>query len=583
MKMASVWILFVLIGSIGCKSDIGTGGKNDTDSCPLWMVFDNSTLQCRCIFENTSRIRCHGDVSIEIMETYCLSYDEARHSPVASRCPYSYHQQEYAKNLSSSVAPDEFNEVMCGPLNRQGLFCSKCKPGYDIPVFSKVVDECVKCDSRFAWPLYLALVLIPITVFYIVVIIFNFSATHPPITAYIFYCQFFSQIVSPYNMRFIRHSFEAHTNNAFLYLTWTVCDIWNLDMLRYVIPGFCLDQHFVNKDALFLELITAFYPILLIFLTIVIIEMHASNFRVMVFLWKPFHKCFSSFRRTWDPRSSIINAFATFLLLSSFKVCFLAFTFSDSARVYGHGIDDLVLYVEPSTMHRDLFKQPYFTPFLILTITLVIFPTFLLCLYPTKVCKIATQHVCSIRWRNCVFLFMDAFQGHYRNGTNGGCDYRSISVVGFVLRFLVCILLGYTWSRSPARTNLFLKDVSIVLIFVSLFYAHVRPCRKQYMNVIESLLYMTIVVLLIVMSRDLKGRNKHYRIHFHICLAVILIPSLVFIGVLTYKLMLVLGVVRRLKNTIANRRVRGGNSESPEADPHRLTHPTQYTPLLHEK
>lgn len=75
--------------------------------------------------------------------------------------------------------------------------------GFGIPVFSKVEDECMKCDSKFAWPLYLALVLIPITLFYILVIIFNLSATHPPIAAYILYCQLFAQTVS--NFRFMRH------------------------------------------------------------------------------------------------------------------------------------------------------------------------------------------------------------------------------------------------------------------------------------------------------------------------------------------------------------------------------------------
>ena len=321
-------------------------GRNDSEQCPFWMMYNDSIHQCHCTYHNQRFFTCHGKF-IELKESYCVfSMDNSTLS--VAICPYSYYQQDYLRNINLSVTPDEFNKMMCGPLNRQGLFCSKCKPGYSIPVFSKVVDECVKCDSRFAWPLYLALVLIPITVFYILVIIFKFSATHPPITAYIFYCQFFSQIVSPYNMSFIRHIFEAHTNHAFLYLTWTVCDIWNLDILRYIIPAFCLSEGFSKVDALFLESLTAFYPLFLIFLTIVFIEMHASNFRVVVFLWKPFHKCFSSFKRTWDPKYSVINAFATFLLLSSFKVCFLAFAFFYTIVVHSQDSNVLVLYIEPN-------------------------------------------------------------------------------------------------------------------------------------------------------------------------------------------------------------------------------------------
>ena len=146
---------------------------------------------------------------MKVEESFCVSFDNEWQTLLLAACPYSYHQQDYVKNLNSSVTPDELNEIMCGPLNREGLFCSRCKPGYGIPVFSKAADECVRCDSKFGWPLYLALVLVPITVFYILVIIFNFSATRPPIAAYIFYCQFFSQIFSPYNVRIVRHEFEG--------------------------------------------------------------------------------------------------------------------------------------------------------------------------------------------------------------------------------------------------------------------------------------------------------------------------------------------------------------------------------------
>ena len=529
-------------------------GRNDSEKCPFWMMTYNEI------------IKCHGE-SIDLEGGYCMfSMDNSTLS--VAQCPYSYYQLDYIRNLNSSVTPDEFNEMMCGPLNRQGLFCSKCKPGYGIPVFSKVVDECVKCDSRFAWPLYLALVLIPITMFYIVVIIFNFSATRPPITAYIFYCQFLSQIVSPYNTHFIRHLFEAHTNRAFLYLTWTVCDIWNLDILRYIIPAFCLSEEFSHLDALFLESLTAFYPLFLIFLTIVFIEMHASNFRVVVFLWKPFHKCFSSFRRTWDPKSSVINAFATFLLLSSFKVCFLAFTF-----FYASDINGYVLYIEPNVKLIDCYKQPYFIPYILLLLSFVIVPMFLLCLYPSKCCKIACRRICSARQRNAIFLFMDAFQGHYKDGTCGTYDYRSASCIGFVIRFIVCT----SFTGVSARRFLLISRVIPIFLAISLFYAYVQPCKKHHINLIESLLYITAIMVLFY-------TNAHYiYAKFHILLMIILMPSIVFVCAIVYKLLGLLGILHLMKGIVVRIWQFGkshDDNESPEAEPHRLTHPTQYTPLL---
>ena len=88
----------------------------------------------------------------------------------------------------------EHSNLTCGPYNREGLLCSKCKPGYGPAVysFSLICAEC--SDNGVGWALYLFLVLVPITVFYIIVIIFNIRATAPPFTAFVMMCQVFSTI-----------------------------------------------------------------------------------------------------------------------------------------------------------------------------------------------------------------------------------------------------------------------------------------------------------------------------------------------------------------------------------------------------
>ena len=200
----------------------------------------NDNQQCQCEFPQW--ISCNETTILSTKKGLkCISFD-GNGSLVMGVCPYYYHQLNYLSSLNSSVTSDiAFNNVMCGPLNRESLLCSKCIPGYGIPIFSKAEDKCVLCDSQYAWPLYLALVLVPITLFYILVIVFNFSATHPPVTAYIFYCQLLSYIV--HNILDVRHQFETYANRAFLYVVLTICDIWNLDVLRYIIPRMKAFKH----------------------------------------------------------------------------------------------------------------------------------------------------------------------------------------------------------------------------------------------------------------------------------------------------------------------------------------------------
>ena len=166
-------------------------------------------------------------------------------------CPYAYQQSEYFKQLNSSmITYSNLNEAMCGPLNREGLFCSRCKAGYGIPVYSKDVDECVKCGSKLSWLSYFALQLIPLTLFYFLVIIFNFSATRPPITAYIFYCQLFTQIpdiILKHHLKITPTQPLAHNLDSMA---------GEFECATTQLPAFCLDENLGAIEAVFLELIS---------------------------------------------------------------------------------------------------------------------------------------------------------------------------------------------------------------------------------------------------------------------------------------------------------------------------------------
>ena len=544
---------------------------NESSPCPVWMTYESN--QCSCQYKK--RITCANDSLTIEQPPYCISYDRDIQQMVTGHCPYSYHQNEFAKQLNSSVTSDQFNEVMCGPLKRRGRLCSRCVPGYGIPVFSKATDECVRCDSKYAWPLYLALVLLPITLFYFLVIVFNFSTTHPPITAYTFYCQLFIQLV--YNIKFIEHTF-AKSNKTFRNAIWTTIAVWNLDMFRYTMPSFCLEEKFTSVDAILLELLAALYPVFLVLLTFFLIEMHACNVRLVVFLWKPFHKCFTSVRRAWDPRSSVTNAFATFLLLSSFKVCFITCNVAYNTKVYLQNgtILQKVLYNDPNVLIRKIYNDTFFVPLLLLNILIVILPVFFLALYPTRLLR-RLMFKLPGRVKSGVHMFMDCFQGHYKDGTTGTYDYRSVSAFDFALRFLVGSILASQWTNSGLSNNGPITSVASLLIAVSLFYAHFQPCKRQYMNVIESLLYCTAGLLLIAIIH-----NNHFPPLHNIILAAILMPSIVFVVIVMYKVLDAFGIVHKIKMN-QFRFIRGSagyNGGGNEAEPHRLTHPTQYTPLL---
>ena len=88
-------------------------------------------------------------------------------------------------------------------------------------------------------------------------------------------------------------------------------------------PPFCVSKDLRLYHRAILRYINAFYPMLLIIIiTWICIELHDRNFRMIVFLWRPFHRCFVQLRRGWNTKNDLIEVFASFLLLSFVKIMY---------------------------------------------------------------------------------------------------------------------------------------------------------------------------------------------------------------------------------------------------------------------
>ena len=399
------------------------------------------------------------------------------------QCRYYYH-------INFTIS--QLTEQSCGALNRKGLICSECYDGYGPAVYA-FAYECVKCQgSAFGrWALYLFVVLFPITLFYAVVIILNIRATSPPFTAYVLFCQTFAvldRIYFPGSTKFAAHG----SSRVSLLLARTLSGIWNLDFGRYILPPFCVSDGIHTYHALFLDYIPGFYPMTLIFFTCVLIELHSSNFKLIVLLWKPFHKCIVGVRRSWDPKASMINAFATFLLLSISKILFVSSYSLQYSNIYHINAQSYNLNALLYNPNINAFSYDNF-PFIILGFSLstvfVFMPTIFICCYQFLVkipicCCICKQHILS--------MLMDTFQGHYKDGTNGTYDWRFMAGLYFLLRIG---MLYYHHKYKILTGNGSLGQMQYCFI-VTVIVAFVRPYKKFVHNLTETLLLILITYVM---------------------------------------------------------------------------------------
>ena len=109
---------------------------------------------------------------------------------------------------------------------------------------------------------------------------------------------------------------------------------WNLDLLRYILPPFCVSSDLtLNIHQALLGYISIVYPLFLIFLTWVCIELHGRNFRPIVCLIAPFRKCLGRLKQDWGEKRDVVDLFSAFFLLSYSRLMFQASLFLEYGRV----------------------------------------------------------------------------------------------------------------------------------------------------------------------------------------------------------------------------------------------------------
>ena len=256
-------------------------------------------------------------------------------------------------------------------------------------------------------------------------------------------CQFFS---APPLMQavFSKAAYEHnHPLKVGVGVVGTLYGPWNLDFFRGLYSPTCLSPHIRNIDIAALDGLIGLYPLILLVLFYILFKLHDCGCTIVVKVWRPFRTCLVRFRRHLDIQSSLISAFSTFILLSYTKVGIAAFYVLVPNQVMTpQGTYTLHVYINPNLKYFHGRHLAYGIIALVLGAAFLIFPVIVLCLYPCRCFQRCLNHY---HLRSLVLdAFVDAFQGCYKDGTNGTRDCRYFSVANFLLRFKMLLLFGLT-------------------------------------------------------------------------------------------------------------------------------------------
>ena len=137
--------------------------------------------------------------------------------------------------------------------------------------------------------------LVPITAFYLLILVFQIHITSAPMTSFTLYSQIvmFALVIDPPPP--LERVVPQYEKSFLLKLNLFLYGPWNLDLFRSVLPPLCVVGGLNFKYAAVLGYVSVLllYPLFLIFLTWVCIDLHGRDFKPIVCLLTPIHKIMS--------------------------------------------------------------------------------------------------------------------------------------------------------------------------------------------------------------------------------------------------------------------------------------------------
>ena len=296
------------------------------------MYCDNGTCKCGDIPHSILRCDDNWPGTVSVLDCYCLTYNKEKDTNEIGQCIFNCASDTLYQEVPMNVSQLKLNYFMCEE-NREGTLCGKCKDTF-YPIAYSFDMKCTKCGNRGINILkYIVVCFLPLTIFCFIVLFFKINGNSPHLHSFIMFCQAISLPIIARVFRLYLPIFTKKIGSPFaLESLFALYGIFNLDFFRSFDLGICLGT--ATLPTLSLDIVVGIYPLLLMILSYVMIHLYDRNFLPLIILWRPFKTAFGLFHRNWDIKTSVIDSYATFFLLSNVKLLSACFDLLVPTYVY---------------------------------------------------------------------------------------------------------------------------------------------------------------------------------------------------------------------------------------------------------
>ena len=553
--------------------------------CPTWFTpaLINDSVWCEC---NTDRVqqglvlKCPSQdkicvkncthqehystdaLNVSILTGFCMTHSFKTQQTLLALCPYNTHQANSSNffiTLPSEVP--ELNFFMCRRVRREGDLCSRCvnSTGPSIHNSGKV---CLHLSNlALKWPAFVLIEVILPTVFFFSVLFCKVRATSGPLNALIFFCQMLSCLVEQ-ERSYLEASLGYYSSDqrnistseevriVIMELIGTFYGFWNNQLLLFI--SFSVSSSISVIQVIASEYVSALLPFFLVVLSWTFITLYnrMQKFRLVAFSRKLFLRCLRKLK-VWDPIDSIIQAFATFILLSYTKVIVVSLKLLAPTIAYNQSgpLDYKIMPYDASIHFLSKGHLPYFVLAVFMLTAFCVVPFLVLCLHPMACFQdLLDQLKISGRAQIRLRTFIDAYTSCYIDPTDTPSkkDFRYFASLYFLIRFIF-LSFAFFIKYSYMWLSLILLSLAISALFLTL-----RPYREDWLNVVDGISFLLAAIAFLLYTCNIYVT----RIPIWFTDVFFFIPFLYFVVFVSYKIY--------AKLVVKCRRKRGGRQEEEE-------------------
>ena len=374
----------------------------------------------------------------------------------------------------------ELEKVICGE-NRQGRLCGRCVSGKVVYYHSHKFTCGNSTNCQYGVLIYIATELVPVTIIFLIILLFNISLTSGALYSFVFYVQIMSRLdVTAFGMIHIHDPIKKTVVDMFQTLLGIFAfEIENENLEFCILPTDSIMGLFMIKYA------TLMYAFVLVLATILILRVYSC------------YNCVKLCRRCGrrNIRGSIVDGLSAFLVLCYFQCAIVTSSILTPSILHGFNMHYMYVAMFDGEMEYLKGEHLWFAmpAFLCLAFILIPPPTILI-LEPilTKLFSLNCFTGCQVSWlygrlRLKLMPFLDSFQACFKD------SHRYFAGLYFLYRLIIPLLSIFV--QTPEHYYGITACLFMVILLLHIF---LQPHKQKWHNLLELSLFINIMFLLMI-------------------------------------------------------------------------------------